>query len=149
MRQPPAAAPPVRLQQPQAPQGTPGFSESSTVGRAIDAQISSRIADLFMPTPEPGHEAHGADASGAPPAAAAVAAPTPAAAHELPGSAQNREGNSWQAHVAQQHAGAGLAAAPPPPTAARAATAKPGSLHMQVGSWQGCHGRPCSALCGT
>lgn len=35
------------------PEGTPGLSEASSVGRAINAQIASSIADLFAATPQP------------------------------------------------------------------------------------------------
>lgn len=51
LRSSPAAAPaPPARQQSQAPQGTPGLSQTS-VGRAINDQIADSIADLFNATP--------------------------------------------------------------------------------------------------
>ena len=57
-------------QQQRTPEGTPGLSEASSVGRAINAQIASSIADLFAATPQPeprgGHSGAAAPAAEAP-----------------------------------------------------------------------------------
>lgn len=43
----------LQQQQQRTPEGTPGLSEASSVGRAINAQIASSIAGMFAATPQP------------------------------------------------------------------------------------------------
>lgn len=65
----------MQQQRQHTPEGTPGLSEASSVGRAINAQIASSIADLFAATPQP--ESGGRRCSTGAAAAAEAHAPEP------------------------------------------------------------------------
>lgn len=116
-----ALRPSASLQQQRqyTPEGTPGLSEASSVGRAINAQIASSIADLFAATPQP--ESGGMRGDGTTAAAAGVApAPEPQWTAEP----------TWAPQLDAQQAAARSLASPrsaqmpvPPPVPLKLATA--------------------------
>ena len=145
------AAPQQAAPQQAAPQGTPGYSESSSVGRAINAHIASSIADLFMPTPSApgaGSCGSGSGGGGGHHGAASRPAPAPNSATGSPGCAPSSRGSGdsgsccsggqgWQTPEAQRLAaspgGGGMPVPPPAPPLLRTAMTETSALELQVG----------------
>ncbi|EFN60064.1 hypothetical protein CHLNCDRAFT_133340, partial [Chlorella variabilis] len=143
------AAPQQAAPQQAAPQGTPGYSESSSVGRAINAHIASSIADLFMPTPSApgaGSCGSGSGGGGGHHGAASRPAPAPNSATGSPGCAPSSRGSGdsgsccsggqgWQTPEAQRLAaspgGGGMPVPPPAPPLLRTAMTETSALELQ------------------
>jgi hypothetical protein len=148
---------PAQQQEEEAPEGTPGYSESSSVGRAVNAQIASSIAGMFMATPpQPsGFCSGGDDGSGSAGGSRPHGATQPvgaAAGNAADAGASGQADDGWvspepaQQFTISPHGFGGLPAPPEQPDRLQTAMSDSISLEPQVGRWEGRQAGACSSV---
>jgi hypothetical protein len=134
---------PAQQQQQEGPDGTPGYSESSSVGRAVNAQIASSIAGMFMATPPqpPGFCSDDSGSGGSSRPHGTAQSVGAAAGHAADAGGGGRADGGWVSPEPAQHftlspgGFGGLPAPPEQPDRLQTAMSDSVSLEPQVGRW--------------